>query len=204
MINSEMPLSEAQAKKAIKWLRDNFGDKVENAITGTPFTADDIYAIACQETAIYWLGWIDKMKADDVLKYCIFDATGDTTDTVGQRKAFPKNKAAMLASYPKDFVDMLVAEANKMRQIKGWSAKEFLYKGYGIFQYDLQFVETDKVFFEKKQWYIFDECIKRLMKELNGKFAIKKDKHKAIVAYNGAGVAAENYGNNWEQFKKWC
>ena len=134
--NSEMPLSKAQAQKAIAWLRLNFGDKIENAVTGTPFSANDILAIACQETAYSWINWIDKMKPEDVLKYCIFDASGDVPDS--SRAAFPKNKAAMLAVYPKSFVNMLIAEANKMRAVKGWGAREFLYKGYGIFQYDLQ------------------------------------------------------------------
>jgi hypothetical protein len=191
--NSELPLSEAQAKKAIKWLRDNFADKIENAVTGTPFTAEDIYAISCQETAYRWIAWIDKMKAEDVLKYCIFDATGDTSDTKGERKAFPTCKE-----------NMLVAEGNKMRAVMGWSAKDFLYKGYGIFQYDLQFVKNDKAFFEQKQWYSFDECLKRVMKELNGKYSITKDIYKSIRAYNGGGEAATNYANNVMQFKQWC
>lgn len=202
--NSELPLSKTQAQKAIKWLRDNFESKIENAVTGSPFNANHIYAIACQETAYRWIGWVDKMKAEDVLKHCIFDATGDTTDTIGQRRAFPKNKAEMLTSYPKSLVDMLIAEGNRMRAIMGWSSKDFLYKGYGIFQYDLQFIQNDKIFFEQKQWYSIDECLKRVMKELNYKYSIHKDIYKAIKGYNGAGIAAENYAKNVTQFIEWC
>jgi hypothetical protein len=200
MINSELPLTEKQAKKAIEWLQTNFGDAIENAITGTPFEAKHIYGIALQETAYRWINWIDKVSANDVLKYCIFDATGDTPDTKGERKAFPTCKENMLGSYPASFVEMLVSEGNKMRQIMGWSAKDFLYKGYGIFQYDLQFVKNDKAFFEQKLWYSFDECLKRCVKELNGKYAIHKNIFASIKGYNGAGVAATNYANNVTYF----
>jgi hypothetical protein len=201
--NSELPINEAQARKASKWLNDNFGSAIDNAVLGSPFTSNHIKAITCQETAYRWLSWIDKIKPTDVLKYCVFDATGDTPDTIGDRSAFPKDKEQFLQQYPKELLDMLISEGNKMRAMMGWSAKDFLYKGYGIYQYDLQAIKNDKSFFAEKQWYSMDECLKRLMKELNGKYSITKDIYKSIKAYNGSGNAAENYAKNVMQFMQW-
>jgi hypothetical protein len=50
----------------------------------------------------------------------------------------------------------------------GYSRKNWVYKGYCLFQYDLQFVRVDPDFFFERQWYRFDACLERLMRELRG------------------------------------
>ena len=75
-----------------------------------------------------------------------------------------------------------------------------MYKGYGIFQYDLQFVENDRAFFEERLWYKFPECLLRLKKELINNFAKDKDVRLAIRAYNGSGPRATQYVNDVFQF----
>jgi hypothetical protein len=94
------------------------------------------------------------------------------------------------------FADMLIAEGNETRRVRGLSPVDWLYKGYGIFQYDLQFVEDDPDFFRNKLWYRFDECLKRVMMELKEKWDSLGDVRAAIRAYNGRGARAEIYAAN--------
>lgn len=206
-MNEQLPINKASAQKAINWLQFNFGEKIEKAVLGTPFEAKHIYGIACQETAYKWILWVDKYSPQIILQRCIFDASGDMPNT--NRSAFPKNKATFSAKYGNDFTNMLVKESNLQRAMpqvnfpKGFQPAPFLYKGYGIFQYDLQAVIEDEIFFRDKQWYSFDECLKRLMKELNFKYSITKDVYKSIRSYNGSGNAAENYAKNVMIFSEW-
>ena len=69
-----------------------------------------------------------------------------------------------------------------------------------MFQYDLQSVKTDEAFFRERKWYDFDECLKRVMKELASKYKAHKDVWKAVRAYNGSGAGAARYVNNVVQF----
>ncbi len=207
-MNEKLPITKVQAEKAINWLKSNFGPQIEKATLGTVFLPKHIYGIACQETAYKWLLWVDKYSTETILQRCVFDASGDLPNT--SRSAFPKNKSFFIAKYGNDFTNMLVREGNIQRAMpqpqypRGFQPAPFLYKGYGIFQYDLQAVITDEIFFREKQWYKFEECLKRVIKELNYKYTITKDINKAIRAYNGAGIAAENYAKNVLTFSEWA
>ncbi len=201
----DLPISTEQAKKAIAFIKKNFGPQIIAATAGTKFDIDTICGIACQETAYKWLGWIDKFNVETILQRCVFDASGDFPDTT--RSAFPQNRKAFELKYGPDFTGMLIKEGNLQRAMpqpgqngKGFQPANFLYKGYGIFQHDLQFVENDEAFFREKKWYSFDECLKRVMKELNGKYAIKKEMWSTLKAYNGAGAAANKYADNVTAF----
>ena len=189
-----LPISKAQAIKAITWLKTNYGSQLKQAVKNTPFSIDTLCGIACQETANVWVFWVDKKTPEEILKLCVFDASGDFPGT--QRSAFPKNAAAFRARYGDVFTNALIAEANVSRKARGYSAAQYLYKGYGIFQYDLQHVTADRVFFEQKQWYSIDKSIEKLMKELKTKWDIHKDMFKTIKAYNGSGPRAQEYANN--------
>jgi hypothetical protein len=206
----ELPLNRTQCLKAAGWLKQNFEEKINNAVKDTPFDKELIYAIACQETAFKWLLWIDKDKfsAATILERCVFDASGDFPDT--HRSAFPRNKKALLDEFGPEITQMLVDEGNKMRAMPqpgspdGWSKADFLYKGYGIFQYDLQFIKEDKKFFTEKGWASIDECIKRALKELKTKFSqTGGNMFKTVKAYNGSGDRAEHYAQNVSQFYTW-
>ena len=105
---------------------------------------------------------------------------------------------------------MLIDEANKMRALPqpgtpgGFHASNILYKGYGIFQYDLQHIDTDKSFFSDKLWYSIDECLNRLIKELNVKLKQHpNDMPGTVRSYNGSGKRAEQYAQNVSQFYTW-
>lgn len=194
----DMPLSKPLAIKAADWLEKNFGDNIRKAVEGTEFTPDIIKGIALQETAIDWVGWIDHKTPAEILGLCVSDPSGDEPGTT--RNPFPKNAADFRKKYGDSLTDMLIAEGNKYRNAKGWSPKQWLYKGYSIFQYDIQAIEEDKIFFENKLWYNIDECLDRLMKELNFKFKVKEAIWPAVAAYNGGGLQAQQYAQNVKQF----
>lgn len=200
MANEQLPISLQQAKKVCDFLLANFDQQFTQATIGTVFNKKHLVAIACQETAYMWINWIGKYDATTILRRCVLDGTGDTSDTIGQRAAFPKNKEQFIIKFSQSTLDMLIKEGNLTRQLRGLNAATILYKGYGLFQYDLQFILTDEDFFLKKQWYSIDECLKRVMKELNNKYDISHDLKTSIRMYNGRGKRAENYANNVMQF----
>jgi len=190
-----LPLTKAQAIKCIGWLKSNFKPALQAAVAGTPFTIDTLCGIACQETANVWYSWIGRKTPDEILKLCVFDASGDFPGT--QRSAFPRNTAAFRAKYGDDFTNMLIAEANASRKMRNLPARDWVYKGYGIFQYDLQHVVADEVFFRQKQWYTMANCLQKGMLELNRKWKEQGgDMFKTIRSYNGSGPRAQEYANN--------
>lgn len=197
-----MPITREQTHKAARWLKKNFGQKMATACAGTPFSTDLICAIMCQETAYAWLGWIDTWGAAFVCERCVLDASGDAPDT--SRNPFPKNTAAFRAKYGDGFTDMLIEEANRTRKIRGMGPKRWVYKGYGIFQYDLQHVDVNEKFFRERQWYDFDICLARALGELKSKYKIEPDLWQAVRRYNGSGPKAVQYANNVFRFVEWC
>jgi hypothetical protein len=180
---------------------EKFGDKCKTAVEDTPFTKQLLYAIACKETGIYVYKWIKDNLEEEILGRCVFDASGDVDRTRG---AFPKNTDAFVAKYGQPLANELIEEANRTRALRGWGPKRWVYAGYGIFQYDLQHILTDELFFRQKLWYNIDECVDRVMKELKSKWGNNvNDLFHTIKAYNGSGPKAENYANSVLQFLDW-
>lgn len=195
----ELPISLANAKKVAQWLKGNYGPKIEAICKGTPFPPHIVCAIASQETAIYWIKVTDRMTPDEILARSVYDASGDTAND--PRSVFPKNTGAFRAKYGDEFTDMLIKEANETRRVmRGFGPKDWVYKGYGIFQYDLQAVTEDEAFFREKRWYDIDECLKRVIKELESKYAHCKDLWLSVKAYNGSGPRATQYMHNVQRF----
>ncbi|MBS1749771.1 MAG: hypothetical protein JST63_07695 [Bacteroidetes bacterium] len=200
-IPKELPLTRSQCLATAQWLELHYGEQSANAVEGTPFTNELLYAIACQETAIYFYEWTKDHSPDEVLGRCVFDASGDVN---GTRKAFPKNTAEFIEHYGKELADMLIAEANATRVWRGYGPKQWVYAGYGLFQYDLQHILTDETFFREKQWYQMEHCLEKVMSELKSKWALHtNDLFGTVKAYNGSGPKAENYANNVLQFLSW-
>lgn len=79
---------------------------------------------------------------------------------------------------------MLANEANISRKARDLPPSDWVYKGYGIFQYDLQHIVNDEAFFVNKQWHSMDDCLKKVMQELKLKWSINKDMFKTIRVYN--------------------
>jgi len=189
-----IPITRPVAIRASTWLKRTFGQEMNTASAGTPFSVDLMCGIACKETAVHWVNWIADRTPDEILSLCVFDASGDYPGT--RRSAFPRNTAAFRARYDADFTAMLIEEANRARRVRDLRDAQWVYKGYGIFQYDLQHITNDEGFFREKQWYRFPPCLDRLMRELQTKWAIHHDLWKTVKAYNGSGSAATEYAND--------
>jgi hypothetical protein len=187
------PITNRQAVRACVWLKQNFLPQMTAATTDTEFSPDLLCAMACQETAYRWLKWMDQ-GVETVLRSCVLDGSGDVPDTT--RNAFPKNTAAFREKYGDEFTELLVAEGNFMRSLLGWSPVTWLYKGYGIFQYDLQFVTDDEAYFRNKLWHSFEECLARVMAELKASGQGSPDLWTTVRKYNGSGPRAVEYANN--------
>ncbi len=199
----ELPISLASARKATNWLMTHFGGSIRAATDGTPFSPALLCGIVCQETAYFWLPLVNKagstITPDEVIARCVLDASGDAAGS--RRSAFPVNTAAFYAKYERAFGDMLVAEANATRALRGMGPKNWVYKGYGIFQYDLQFVEEDEPYFRFRQWHDFEVCVRRVMKELTGIYRRNGENlWEAVRAYNGGGQAARDYRDNVKEY----
>jgi hypothetical protein len=198
-----LPLTEAQTRRATRWLSANFGPSMRAAVAGTPFGVDLICGIACKETAILWLAWIDRgLSPGEILGRAIGDASGDFPNT--PRTAFPTNTPAFREAFGDEFTDLLIAEANAMRALRSFGPKPWVYKGYGLFQYDLQHVHTDTAFFKEKQWYSLEACLARVVGELQRKFQRTGELWAAVKAYNGSGPRADAYRDDVKILTGWA
>ncbi|MNF28758.1 hypothetical protein D3C84_94470 [compost metagenome] len=201
--SASLPISETSAKTCTRWLLKHFGDDMRAAVKGKLYQLEHLCAIVCQETAYKWLKWIDVTKPQTIIERCVFDASGDSSQS--PRSAFPKNTKAFRDVYGDSLTNMLINEANLTRKMQNMSDKQWVYKGYGIFQYDLQHIRTDPDFFVKKQWYSFSTCLHKVCSELDGKLASSNnDLWIAIRKYNGSGKRAEQYALNVKVFAQYC
>jgi hypothetical protein len=131
----------------------------------------------------------------------VFDASGDAPGT--SRAAFPRDTAAFRDRYP-DLADTLIEEANRSRALRKLPRAAWVYKGYGIFQYDLQHIEQDEEFFRDKKWSDFDACMERFMREMRRKLAdAGGDLRDAVRRYNGRGAKAEEYAGHVMLMRYW-
>ncbi|MBY5898025.1 peptidase S8/S53 subtilisin kexin sedolisin [Rhizobium leguminosarum] len=200
---ASLPISKSSAIKCARWMMDNFAQKLQAAVSGRAYQKKHLCAIVCRETAYKWLLWLGKLSMQDILARCVFDASGDYPGT--SRSAFPKNTAAFRAKYGDPFTDMLIEEANKTRRLQNYPNESWVYKGYGLFQYDLQNITTDEAFFRDRQWADFDICLAKCCAELDDKLRRNgNDLWKAIRAYNGTGAAAQQYMQNVKAFADYC
>jgi hypothetical protein len=184
------------------WMLANFRTQLTDAVRSTPFSIPLLCAIACREAGEFWLPLTPIRSAAEILGLCVYDASGDVPGA--PRTAFPINTAQFRLSYGDDFTAMLINEANTARAARGLRPAAIVYKGYGIFQYDLQFVRTDEAFFRSKKWYSFSECVARAVGELKKKYEATGDIQEAVRAYNGLGTKAEEYARDVMRFLPFC
>jgi hypothetical protein len=167
----------------MKWFKENFHVEVEAAIAGTPFTLDLLVALACQETGDVWpiLRRKPQLTLDRILALCVGDTIDFNPATNKGRKAFPKNKAALLAVSRGDEMFAIARQALvEMGQIiPGFpvSNPNKFCRGFGMFQLDLQFFKADPDYFLEKRYEKFSETLGRCIGELT-------DKAKKIGLFN--------------------
>jgi hypothetical protein len=190
------------AQGVTRWILSNFRSDVATAVQHTPFTPALLCAIACREAGAFWLPLTPNRPAAEILGLCVYDASGDVPGA--PRTAFPVNTSAFRLAYGEDFTNLLIQETNKARAARGLSEAAMVYKGYGIFQYDLQHVRTDEAFFRARQWHSFAECVSRAVAELKKKYDVTHDIQDAVRAYNGSGPRAEQYARDVMRILPYC
>ena len=184
------------------WIMSNFQSELADAVRSSVFSEPLLCAIACKEAGAYWLPLTPHKSPAEILGLCVYDASGDVAGA--PRNAFPVNTAQFRLNYGDAFTTMLINEANKARAARGLAPASIVYKGYGIFQYDLQHVRSDEAFFRTKQWYSFTECVNRAVMELKRKFDATDDIQEAVRAYNGSGPRAEQYARDVMRLLPFC
>lgn len=158
----------------MKWFKENFHAEVETAIANTPFTLDLIVALACQETGDVWPILRKKpLTVDQILALCVGDTIDFNPASGKGRKAFPRNKAALLAVPRGDEMFAIARQAllDVAQQIPGFpvsNSNKFCH-GYGMFQLDLQFFKEDPDYFLEKRYEKFGETLGKSIGELTDK-----------------------------------
>jgi hypothetical protein len=154
----------------IVWFKDQFQSDILAAIDNTPFRLELLVAIALQETGYLWRNIYKRESVARTLELCVGDTIG-----APDRTAFPVDRAALEAK-PKGKEMFQVARQaledialyNNDFKVAARNPDRFC-RGFGIFQYDLQFFLTDPDYFLEKQWYEFDQSLARCVEELNSK-----------------------------------
>jgi hypothetical protein len=171
----------------IEWFKDTFGAEIAAAAAGTPFDLDMVTAIACQETGHIWQRLRKEpnpLSRDEILALCVGD-TIDAKPNGGGRRAFPKNKAELLA-HPKG--DQMFAIARKALEdmaphVPGFAGalanRSKFCRGYGLFQFDLQFFKNEPEYFLQRRYEKLEHTLEKCLHELkNAKGRIPSLKHK--------------------------
>ena len=160
-------------KDYMVWFKANFGAKIVAATASTPFDLDMLTAIAFQETGSIWGPQIAKgFSVERILELC----TGDTIDAPN-RSAFPTSKAALIAKpRGQEMFDIARAALVDMAQHVGGYTKmvqnpDKFCHGYGLFQYDLQFFETNPDYFLERRYIHFDQTLAMCISELTAQLA---------------------------------
>jgi hypothetical protein len=161
----------------IKWFKQQFGAAIQAGVAGTPFSADMMVAIACQETGEIWPVLRKQgLPTARIVSLCV----GDTIDASKGRSAFPRTKAELLAAPNGARMFQIANQALKdMAQFipayAGAAANPDKFcHGYGIFQYDIQFFRTDPDYFLERRWADFSQTLAKGIGELKAKLAAAK------------------------------
>ena len=198
-----------QLKQDIKWFKDQFKTKIQAGVENTPFNVDMVTAIATQETRYIWGRLYTTLSLAEVLKLCASDIIDSPS-----RDEFPKNKAELLTAPKGAEMFTIGREALKdlavyLPEFRKYATDAFPNKfcrGYGIFQYDLQFYKSNPDFFLEKRWYDFDECLRLFVQELkdalnraygSGKTTLTDEEMVYVaIAYNRGSV---NFSRKFKQ-----
>ena len=155
-------------REDIAWFKSSFHQSMTRAVRGTPFSLDLLTAIALQETGPTWRAMKRAgLSTPKILRLCV----GDTLDAPN-RRAFPKNKAALVEVQQGQQMftmahDLLVEMAQYVPGYEAVARRSHKFcRGYGVFQLDLQFFKQDPDYFLQKHWADFDACVDRCVKEL--------------------------------------
>lgn len=178
----------------VKWFKTEFGPEIAAALAGTPFDLDMLTALACQETGYIWATLRRKgLARTDILRLCV----GDTLD---RTSTFPRDRAHLKERDANGEVfalarALLVEMARYIPGYAGSAAKPDKFcKGFGMFQYDMQFLSDKTRAFFLGGYADFGSALARCIEELKGAMKRAKivpasalsdmDKAAIAIAYN--------------------
>lgn len=157
------------ARDRIEFFFDRFGERVIERCSHSLITSELVAAIATQETGYLW----ERLEAgtsteEQFLSLCVADEIGWGRG----RSYFPTSKAQLLAAengprmyeIARETLSSVAELITSFRDTRDQS--DSILFGYGIFQYDLLFYETNPSFFLNKEWSVFERCLELLFVEL--------------------------------------
>jgi hypothetical protein len=150
------------------WFHGEFAGPVAASAAGTPFRPELIMSIAVREVGYL----VQRMRVaglttDQILIRCV----GDTIERTPPR--FPSDRGDLEDEPDGEQMFQIAREAlagiaefsNSYRSVYDNKPDAFC-RGFGIFQYDLQFFLDDPGFFLDRQWGRFDRCLACFLQEL--------------------------------------
>lgn len=154
----------------VLWFKTTYGDRIAQALPGTPFDVDMLTAIACQETGELWgtMRRVPGLTPDRIAALCC----GDTLDADSGRRAFPRTRAHLEAepTGPQMFAIARAALLAMAEHVPGYrfarNRPDKFCHGFGMFQYDLQFFKTNPDYFLQRRYEDFDQALARALGEL--------------------------------------
>jgi hypothetical protein len=160
----------------IRWFKEQFHNEIQAATAGTLFDLDMLTALACQETGEIWpiLRKDPKLSKAQIVALCV----GDTLDADKGRRAFPKNKAALVrvpngqAMFDiarQALLDMAIHIPSYRSATR--NANKFVH-GFRVWQFDLQFFKDESEYFLEKRYEKLEATLGKAIGEL--KDALKK------------------------------
>lgn len=175
-------------KTDIEWFNSEFGRTIEGALSGKKYKKNFVISLACKEMRYLWSPLHKKgYTTERILELMVGDTiNGDPVKKTG-RKAFPPNRS-VLENYLPGGKQMFLTARKALEDIASNTTSyqkevrnpDKFVRGYGIFQYDLQFFHKDSRgdtgFFLEKKWTNFGECLDRMILELDEKLTGLKRK----------------------------
>jgi hypothetical protein len=178
----------------MRWFHAEFAPPVKTSVTGTPFRPELIMAISVKEVGYL----IARMRAaglttDEILIRCV----GDTIERAADK--FPSDRddlenepnGAPMFAVAREALREIAEFSNSYRSAYDNNPDAFC-RGFGIFQYDLQFYEDDPQFFLERQWGDFDACLGRFVQELYDAMARNRWRGRQSLTFEeevGLGIA---------------
>src|SRR5262245_14694284 len=156
-------------KEDILWFKQQFHAEIKKALKGTPFSLDALTAIACQETGYIWqVLRKSQLNVGQILELCVGDTIDASANGEG-RKAFPKTKADLVAKQNGEQMFRIARQAlvNLTQHVSSYqsaAAKPTKFcRGFGVFQYDLQFFLKDPDYFLQRRYADFAHCLGKVL-----------------------------------------
>lgn len=159
----------------IEWIKRHFARRITAAIAGTPFSLDFMVALACQETGEVWpvlrRAGLDETQ---ILELCVGDTIDARPDGRG-RKAFPRNRQALLeVAHGAAMFDIArQALVDMAAHVPGYRAsasnRDKFCRGFGLFQRDLQYFREDPQYFLQRRYADFASTLAHALGELRQK-----------------------------------